>query len=234
MKRCSVCKKEYPATSEFFHKDSRRVDGLRSECKTCSLAKRKDYRIDKRERVNKTNRDYYQKNKVKINKKRREDYAQNPEPTLQRCRDYYANNKDKVNERNRDYWAKNTPKMTSQKRKYNEKNPLIRKLGVQRRRARRQALPNTFTKEQWEFAVEYWNGRCSYCGTNTDLTIEHFIPLSDPNCPGTVAKNILPVCYFCNYSKNAVDATKWLTRKFGDDAAIQILAQIAEYFASLP
>lgn len=35
-KECSRCKKQLPATSEYFPKDSRRLDGFSSHCRTCN------------------------------------------------------------------------------------------------------------------------------------------------------------------------------------------------------
>lgn len=34
-KRCSKCKKKFPATTEFFYREPRVKDGLRCECKSC-------------------------------------------------------------------------------------------------------------------------------------------------------------------------------------------------------
>lgn len=50
-KRCSKCKKFFPATTEHFNKSSKASDGLRTECKAC----RKPF-----------SRDYYERNTGKI------------------------------------------------------------------------------------------------------------------------------------------------------------------------
>ena len=41
MKRCTVCNKEYPATTEYFPSSSAIKSGLRSACKVCTKEKAK-------------------------------------------------------------------------------------------------------------------------------------------------------------------------------------------------
>ena len=36
MKTCHKCKREFPATPEYFYRDKKARDGLRSSCKICS------------------------------------------------------------------------------------------------------------------------------------------------------------------------------------------------------
>lgn len=110
------------------------------------------------------------------------------------------------------------------------------------RRARKTALPNTLTSEQWLRAIGYFGGCCAVCNKQlTDLFGErtvgadHWIPLSDPrpDNPGTVATNIVPLCHGvggCNNSKSDRDPIEWLTEKFGKRKAAQILKRINAYF----
>ena len=45
VKQCSKCKKEFPATSQYFYKDRSVKDGLRAECIECHrMLQRKSYR----------------------------------------------------------------------------------------------------------------------------------------------------------------------------------------------
>lgn len=37
-KRCAKCNKQYPATTEWFHRDKQKADGLYSSCKSCKNA----------------------------------------------------------------------------------------------------------------------------------------------------------------------------------------------------
>jgi len=42
-KKCTVCKKQYPATLVYFHKQAGGKDGLHSQCKVCRAIYRKKY-----------------------------------------------------------------------------------------------------------------------------------------------------------------------------------------------
>lgn len=44
MKKCTKCKKQYPATKEFFCKSSRLKSGMCSYCKNCQSEKNKKYK----------------------------------------------------------------------------------------------------------------------------------------------------------------------------------------------
>lgn len=70
IKTCSKCKKEYPATLEFFYK-AKLKDGFRSGCKSCMDKSNIDYRKTPEGRAN----------KIKLNSKWREE---NTEKILQK------------------------------------------------------------------------------------------------------------------------------------------------------
>lgn len=54
--------------------------------------------------------------------------------------------------------------------------------------------------------AEFGN-RCAYCGTDTELIVEHFIPRSRGG-PHTIG-NIVPACHRCNISKLDHDPEQW-------------------------
>lgn len=75
MKICTKCKIEKDETE--FYKDKRRVSGLRSECKSCSLednsnrehrylGTRKEYRDNNKDKIKKIHRTYYINNREQI------------------------------------------------------------------------------------------------------------------------------------------------------------------------
>lgn len=112
---------------------------------------------------------------------------------------------------------------------------------VHRRMARKRELPARFNIKDWRRCLDYWNGCCAYCGNPPGLwhvmAIEHFVPLSNPNCPGTIPENILPACHAkkggsggCNNTKIGRDTEQWLIEKFGKRKAQKILARIHVYF----
>jgi hypothetical protein len=80
MKKCTKCKKSFPATLEYFHKYR---DGLKSRCKTCANTQSRECNKKRIEEVNEYKRKHYQANKDKY---------------IQRTKDWIKNNKEKVNE----------------------------------------------------------------------------------------------------------------------------------------
>ena len=79
-KTCAKCKKEYPATREYFHSGG---NALHCRCKSCACADNRDRKQKNRERFNAYNREYYAKNKKNIAEKRHKWHLENP--------DYYRN-----------------------------------------------------------------------------------------------------------------------------------------------
>lgn len=71
-KRCRQCKQTFPATTEFFHRDKSRKDGLMYECKHCRSQLGKQYdQIHKTEHQQR-NKQYYQTHKSKLLQHRRQ------------------------------------------------------------------------------------------------------------------------------------------------------------------
>lgn len=109
-----------------------------------------------------------------------------------------------------------------------------------RYRASERYFPSDFTAQDWQRAVDYFHGCCAACGRqlidlfNTHTAhADHWIPLSHPNCPGTIPTNIVPLCggeNGCNNSKGDSLPLEWLERKFGKHKARKILKQINAYF----
>lgn len=57
-KACSVCLTKFPATSEHFHRDASRLDGLRSECRKCRVDKVRDSAREYARRTSEARADY--------------------------------------------------------------------------------------------------------------------------------------------------------------------------------
>jgi hypothetical protein len=124
--------------------------------------------------------------------------------------------------------------------KYLAKHPELPRIGKQRYEARKRGLPDSFTEEQWHFALTYWQHCCAVCGSQesfwTTFAADHWIPLASPNCPGTVATNIIPLCHGgrgCNNSKNASEPHAWLVKRLGARKAAKIEKAITTYFAQV-
>lgn len=95
---------------------------------------------------------------------------------------------------------------------------------VHRRRDLLNALPHNFKKEDWEYCLWFFNQQCAVCGAwNTEddpLQKDHWIPVTNPKCPGTIPSNIIPLCRGCNRVKNNQDPDIWIEgqiRRWGSD-----------------
>lgn len=95
---------------------------------------------------------------------------------------------------------------------------------------RRAALPDCFTDDDWQRALTAFDHACAYCGdSGVALAPEHFVPVSSPDCPGTIAANMLPACASCNSHKKDNDPRAWLAVRFGAERGVEIEVRLATY-----
>ena len=236
-KACSKCKKELPATNEFFGRYKRSKDGLRWECKKCRMGeteknkeRKKEY--DKRYREENGNtlrdkhKDYYHRTidqRRAYSKKYREEnaeiisaakseyYFENKVKISAKQRIYYRNNKEYLLEKQQRYYMANYENVREYRKKWGlENRDRINRLGKvykQRRRARAATLDADYSSEEWEMCKRSFGYRCAYCGGKKKLEQDHFIALAKG---GEYTKNnIVPACRSCNSSKNATDFFVW-------------------------
>lgn len=179
MKRCTKCGKEYPATTEHFHRRAEAKDGLRAECKACNC-----------ERV-------------------RRRYEADPERAREQSRRYREANHDKVREQDRRYREANAERRREYQRRYNEANPEKVKEKDRRHRARKAGAGGTHTAEDIRTIYDSQKGRCWYClkPLNGTYHVDHRIPLArgGSNAP----ENIVIACPTCNLSKGARLPQEW-------------------------
>lgn len=212
-----------PATIEYFTANPLTKDGMYGACRCCRRKKQHQWHESNRDKVSARGKEWYQDNKPgKLAKSK--------------------------------VWASEHPEqMKAYIQKWKENNPdaykQAVKTGNQRRRARQLGLPEDFTKDDWQHALAYFNNRCAVCGCTpdfwTNLAMDHWIPLSNPNSLGTVKKNIVPLCntrvdrkkpvgiLACNQSKKEKHPEEWLVKRFGKRKAKQILKRIHAYFDQL-
>ena len=185
---CSVCHRLLPATAEFFYTRPIQI-GLRRSCKDCRSKAAREKR----------------QGKWIV------DVPQLRDDGLRECSSCHE-----ILPETADYYspcplsARGLQRQCRKckKTRRRQTSPLLYAIYNQRRRARKQAKPETFTQEDWRFALEYWQHSCAVCGKQQgfwwNLQADHWIPISDPESPGTVATNIVPLCggmTGCNQSK---------------------------------
>jgi 5-methylcytosine-specific restriction endonuclease McrA len=210
-KLCGKCKTAKPLTE--FGKHKLHKDGRQSVCKECKKKVDKDYNKNNKEKI----KVYLQNNKDKIGKRRSSYNKAHKEEisaynrkryvlvNAEKKRIFYQNNKKHC--RNLEIaWKKKNPEKAREinsrwRRSNREKVREIEKQAAHRRRARLREVENTFTKEEWQKILEYYNSKCFYCDrSDVAMTVDHFLPISKGGA--NAEYNIVPACHMCNSTKN--------------------------------
>lgn len=240
-KRCNKCGEYFPLTPEYWHKNSREKDGFCRTCKTCAIDRARRWGVENRDRQHERNQRYYTEHREAIKQQTKEYIQNHPEQVKARHAANYQRNRTERNAKMREHRLKNLTAYNKRTRDWVAANPdrrrdIANRYGKTpkgtaarlRRRARERQLSDTFTANEWLFCLRYWRNRCAYCGEHKPLSADHFIPLVSPDCPGTVAENMLPACKSCNSSKQHRDPVDWLSERASN--YIELLGQIAAYF----
>lgn len=96
------------------------------------------------------------------------------------------------------------------------------------RRQRLLALPWRWNRALWDDCKSAWSHKCAYCDLQKRLTQDHFIPLTDPHCPGTVPGNMVPACIRCNTQKHDDHPDLWVKSRDRLKSIRQKLQQLSD------
>lgn len=254
IKTCTKCKL-HKSVSDFRLKKSRGKYIVYPVCLSCESEqtnsqerksymknyRKLEYVIQKTEAYRQTTEYKEQRRKSRIrNKATNKKYSSSP---IQKEKSRQRSLKKHYSERGRIYRSEylNKPevkqRMAEQRKTEKWRNSMhLYKL---RYRARKNQLPNNFTKSDWNRTLSYFNNSCAVCGFDFTSKIryaaaDHWVPLSKSG--GTIPTNILPLCHGqggCNNSKGNKNPEKWLAAKFGIESADKILDKIKNYFLCL-
>lgn len=187
-----MCKESFPATTEYFFKESRTKCGLRSRCRKCF-----------NEQCNQN---------VNLEQKRissRKRVSENKEQYKKLWKSYRRRNKDKIAVQKQEYYLKNKEKLTRSIRIYQDENKektLLRNSIF--KRIRYTDEQRNYSIDEWNECKAYFNNECAYCGRKAkSLNKEHFIPFKHG---GEFSRlNIIPACKSCNSSKYDKSFFEW-------------------------
>lgn len=254
-KRCKKCGETKPATLEYYHLQKDAASGLAATCKVCKQASRRQRYAANAEQARQRARDYRQANPEQFRATNAKYRAANREIAYERTRLWRSQNNEAVLHYSREYHRKHRGSQITKMKLWRAKNRHRRnayKRGWQktakgrqqaaasqaRRRARKLALPDTFTPQDWRYCLDYWHGCCAVCGGqlrdlfgDVEPHADHWIPLIHPDCPGTIAANMICLCPSCNLSKQSKLPEAWLVERYGRQRAAPLLAAIRAYFA---
>jgi 5-methylcytosine-specific restriction endonuclease McrA len=202
MKTCTKCHQE--RSLELFAKDSRRKDGLQSNCRVCTRARDNAYsktargkEIKKRYEQSEKRKAYHKKrNNSESFKKHYREWAES-----ERGREVSRRAVSKFQQSEKGIKARKEYEKSEARKSYlkSEKHKATEARCHHKRRITAKCTLSTLTTEEWELIKKRYKYRCVYCGEKKPLTRDHIIPLSKG---GEFTKeNIVPACRRCNSRK---------------------------------
>ncbi len=218
---------------EFAPRKDTRKPSLRGECRICvsfRLHLNREAHLEERKTKD---RAYHHANLERRHAQNREWRSEHREEYKAQQAVYREQKREELRLYARDYAAKNPEKLAAYRRTHRD----VLRVHCQRRQARKLDLPDTFTVEDLGIALGYFHGVCAYCGHPAGLFdyhqvlhADHYVPLNDPACPGTVPGNMVPACQSCNESKGHKNPRDWLVWKFGKREGGKIEQRILAFF----
>lgn len=255
---CSKCHSLKPATQDYFSRNAKSRLGIGSICKACTNLKLQSKRIadgstprETKRRIKTkdnllqctscklwlppTNDFFYTSKRLRFGL-----YRTCKECTALRASEYRKTHLETIKRSKDRSREKNRENIRESSRKSRRLHSDTSKTAYHRYVTRKRGLPCAFTTSDWRESLKYFGNCCAVCnrprGLWHTLAMDHWIPLTSPDCPGTVPSNIIPLCHGvkgCNNQKNNRSAAEWLTAKFGPRRANKILSRINAYFDSL-
>lgn len=169
---------------------------------------------------------YYQKHRKKILLQTKEHYQKYRKDILLRKKEYYQKNRQAILSKgesikhriwSKKYYIKYKTEKKIYSLNYNKDNPQkteeaqkkyrksdkfhIAARNRQHKRRIKKSNGSGITNRQWNELLRTYNFRCAYCGIQTNMTIDHVIPISKGGEHSI--GNIVPACAECNNHKRA-------------------------------
>lgn len=191
---------------EKFNKQKTGKYGVTSKCKECQNKYKRTYYQNNKEYKKK----YYENNKDKI-----KEYYQNNKNEIKK---YYQNNKEHIKEKVKEYQKNNKDKIKENKKIRNHK-----------RRTLKQNSGGSYTVEQWNESLKYFNNKCAYSGKPMEqVSVEHIIPITKGGT--SYIWNIVPCEAILNYSKQDKDLLEWYKeQEFYSEERLNKIYEYIEY-----
>lgn len=220
-KQCSRCQERKPATIEYFCFSKRR-GVLVAQCRACDIARVKTHYAANKEERKAYIADWQQRNKGKTREYKKKYSDANREHSLLRVRLYRKAHPEKE----REYRQANMGRIRAISAVYHAL-----------RRAKAKDRSVALSPEDWERALQYFDHACAVCGRHRDslhsISLDHWIPLSHMDSPGSVKTNIVPLCHGpggCNNVKGRKHPEQWIAEMYEPPIAIEVLDRISGYF----
>jgi disulfide oxidoreductase YuzD len=150
-------------------------------------------------------------------------YEENKEAILKRVKKYREKNKDIIAEYMKKHREENKESIAEQKKEYHQRLEVRvrRSLRNHNRRALLKKLKGTLSDTEWSKMLDHYNHTCPCCGKQTELTMDHVVPVSwhdqYPEHVTNDVKNHQPLCKSCNSSKRDHFSVQYLPANYFTD-----------------
>lgn len=217
-KRCTKCGQEFPATTEYFHRNKCMPDGLQYNCRICACkvgrlnyyanqdrernrarAYQKQRRLDNPEEARQIKREWRAKNRARIN-------AQ--------AKQYRAEHRTEIQEHDRRRQRANAEKRREKNRQWRQAHPEVIRANNHRYRVQKRSARGDFSADDVQIQLHNQTDhkgivRCWWCDKplGEDQSIDHRIPLSRGG--SNDARNICITHLRCNISKKDKLPHEW-------------------------
>ena len=194
-KECKECG-ELKIGSEYgAYKRSNGNYNLNSSCKCCQKIAKKEYYKENAEKISEQKKEYRKEN----SEKRKEYLKENAEKIAERKKEYYQENAEKIAEQRKEYRQTSAGKEASARDSH-------------KRRALKAKNGGSYTSEQWQICLEYFDNKCAYTGEILDsLNVEHILAVSKGGT--SYIWNLCPSNQNPNRSKNNKDLETWYRKQ---------------------
>lgn len=206
---CTKCKREFPATLEYFHKHKLGKNGLRSTCKGCSTAASRAWSAANPERRRENQNRWNRENPERVKAKRLRHKSKHN--AYSRAYDAAHREQKRAKDKAR-YWS--DPDFHRERhRQWRQSNPEQNRVRNHRYCARKLKAEGSYTKGDIELLYKNQKGKCWWCGKKLvkgKTHIDHRIPITKggSNNPS----NLVLACEFCNCSKHDNMPWEWIGR----------------------
>jgi hypothetical protein len=186
--RCPYCKLIFPATDEFFYKETKLANGFASGCKICRYERYEKKR--KREKAERTD-------------------AKRATGRIQMAH-WRSNNSERSRELVRQSYERHREKRLAETKAWRMKNPDSVRTSHEKSKAKRSnVVIGEFTREHKDAILIRQVGRCYYCDIQlVDMHWDHMNPVSRGGIHDHT--NMCASCVDCNLAKSAKTAEEFL------------------------
>lgn len=128
-------------------------------------------------------------------------YVENRQYNLDRQKVRRETEPEKVRAAEANWRRANKGKKYATNRRYLKSHPEVKARLEHKRRAAKKGAGGSYTAEEWADMLLAYGARCRRCATETNLTVDHVVPLSKKGT--SFIWNLQPLCLSCNCSKGA-------------------------------